>query len=212
MKLPGNHNGANQPQAIVFDFGGVLMDWDPRYLYRKLFNGDQQAMERFFAEVNFFAWNERQDAGRSFAEAVAELCAQFPAYREMIQAFDYRWEESVAGPIQPTVEILGDLHRKGYTLYGLSNWSAETFPLVRRKFPFFDWFEEIVISGEVKLAKPDPEIFSVLLRLVDRPAGECLLIDDAEENIHVAEELGFHTLHYQSPHQLRQELVALGIL
>jgi len=198
--------------ALVFDFGGVLINWDPRFLYRKLFNGDEEAMERFLAEIHFMEWNQNQDAGRPFAEAVAEHCQRYPAYCNLIRAYDERYLESLTEPIWPTVEILRLVKQAGYPLYALSNWPQEKFVLVRPKYEFFDWFDDMVISGAVGLAKPDPKIFHLLLERMGRPASECLIIDDSEKNIAVARQLGFQTIHHQSPEKLRQELVRLGIL
>jgi 2-haloacid dehalogenase len=203
--LQENHPTAMKP-VFVFDFGNVLIDWDPRYLYRKLFGGDMQAVENFLREVRFFEWNLEQDAGRPFEEAVAEMCNRFPQYCELIRAYDQHYEESLGGPIWPTVEILRELKDAGYPLYALSNWPAEKYIQVRHKFPFFDWFDDIVISGEVRLAKPDARIFELLLTRIGRPAGDCLFIDDSPKNIAVAQSLGFQTIHFQSPEQLRQEL------
>ncbi len=197
--------------AIVFDFGKVLIDWNPHYLYRKLFHGDDAAIERFLAEIGFDAWNVKQDEGRPFDEAVAELCGQFPQYCELIQAYHDRYEETILGPIGGTVEILKELKDQGYPLYALSNWSVEKFALVRPCYPFFEWFETIILSGEVKLAKPDPRIFRLLLEKINRRAEECLLIDDALANIAVAEKMGFRTIWFQSPEQLREGLRGRGI-
>ncbi len=200
-----------QDIAIVFDFGKVLIDWNPRYLYRKLFQGNDEAIERFLAEIGFEEWNIKQDAGRPFDEAVAELCGQFPQYCELIRAYHDRYEETILGPIGGTVEILKDLKKRGYPLHAISNWSQEKFQLVRPRYPFLDWFETIVLSGEVKLAKPDPRIFLILLDKIDRRAEECLLIDDAWANITVAQSLGFQTIWFQSPEQLREGLRGMGI-
>ncbi len=200
-----------QDIAIVFDFGKVLIDWNPRYLYRKLFQGNDEAIERFLAEIGFEEWNIKQDAGRPFDEAVAELCGQFPQYCELIRAYHDRYEETILGPIGGTVEILKDLKKRGYPLHAISNWSQEKFQLVRPRYPFLDWFETIVLSGEVKLAKPDPRIFLLLLDKIDRRAEECLLIDDAWANIAVAQSLGFQTIWFQSPEQLREGLRGMGI-
>ncbi|MGE5599583.1 MAG: HAD family hydrolase [Bacteroidota bacterium] len=198
--------------AIVFDFGGVLMDWNPRYLFRKFFGDDRDAMERFLLEIGFAEWNSRLDKGLPFAEGVAELSGRFPAYRHLIEAFDRRWEETLAGPIHPTVEILARLKDSGYPLYGLSNWSVDKFAAVRRKYEFFAWFERIVLSGEVGLAKPDPGIFAVFLDRIGRRADECLFIDDSARNIAAAKGLGFRTIHYQSPAQLRGEMARMGLI
>lgn len=198
--------------AIVFDFGGVLIDWNPRYLYRKLFRDEPEAVERFLTEIGFVEWNALQDKGRPFSEAVAELSEKFPHYSDLIKAYDERWEESVTGAIEGTVDILRELKEAGYPLYGLSNWSAETFRRIRHQYPFMDWFEEIVISGEVKLIKPDPLIYKLLLERIKRSAEECLFIDDSEANVTTANQLGFQTIRFESPEQLSKELRRLGIL
>jgi len=198
--------------AIVFDFGGVLIDWNPRYLYRKLFDGDEAAMERFLAEIRFMDWNVKQDNGRPFDEAVAELSAQFPQYAALIRAYHERYPESISGPIAPTVALLKALKAAGYPLYGLSNWPLEKFLLVRPRYDFFNWFDDMVISGEVKLIKPDPRIFALLLERIGRPAAQCLLIDDSEKNIEAARRLGFQTIHFESPEQCEAALITLGLL
>jgi 2-haloacid dehalogenase len=199
-------------RAIVFDFGGVLMDWNPRYLYRKLFPGDDTAMERFLAEIGFTEWNQQQDAGRAFSLAVTELVKRFPSYADLIQAYDERWEESIAGPLQGTVDLLLPLQQAGLELHGLSNWSSEKFAAVRTKYSFFQLFATILLSGDVKLIKPDPRIFEALLERIGRSASECLFIDDSEENISTARSLGFETIRFESPDQLRRELQQRGLL
>ncbi len=201
----------NTNLAIIFDFGGVLIDWNPRHLYRKLLD-DEQAVEDFMREIGFAEWNHEQDKGRPFPEGVAELSAKFPQYRDLIQAYDLRYDESILGPIQPTVDILRRLKQAGYPLYGLSNWNGDKFSSVRRQYPFLEWFEDIVISGDVKLAKPDPRIFQVLLARIGRTAGECLFVDDSAANIATAQQLGFATIHYRSPEQLEETLRRMGLL
>lgn len=198
-------------KAIVFDFGGVLFDWNPHYLYRKYFN-DAEAVERFLSTIGFAEWNAQQDRGRPFAQAVAELSAQFPEHADLIRAYDERWIESLGGAIQPTVDILRSLKEAGYPLYALSNWSAEKYQLVRARYEFLSWFQDIVISGAVKIAKPDPRIFELLLGKIKQPAENCLLIDDSVDNIKVARGLGFATIRLESPEQLRMELVQIGLL
>jgi 2-haloacid dehalogenase len=198
--------------AIVFDFGGVLMDWDPRYLYARIFDGDEAGMERFLSEVDFYEWNAKQDAGRPFSEAVAELTASFPHYAGLIRAYDERYLESLGEPHWGTVAILKALRELGYPLYGLSNWPAEKFALVYPIYEFFQWFDEIVISGELRLIKPDPRAFTAFLERTGRAAQECLLIDDSLANLQAAQQLGFQILHFQSPEQLAGELVRLGLL
>jgi 2-haloacid dehalogenase len=202
---------SSQHPAIIFDFGGVLMDWNAHYLYDKLLD-DPADLERFFNEISFHNWNLEMDRGRSFAESVTELSSQFPQYADLIRAFDERWEETLGGPIQSTVEILQALKVRGYDLYGLTNWSAEKYEITRHKYPFFDLFDDIVVSGIVKLVKPDPRIFTLMLEKADRPAAECLLIDDSEANTIAARRLGFKTIHFKSAEQLGMELSCLGIL
>ena len=202
----------NPKPAIVFDLGGVLIDWNPRYLYRKLFAEDEAAMERFLAEVCTSDWNAQQDAGRSFAEATAELVARHPELAEPIQAFFDRWPEMVAGQIAETVAILLELKQADYPLYALSNWSSETYPHARRRFDFFELFDHIVISGEIKLVKPNREIFDHLLAIIERRAAECVFIDDSWPNVESARSLGFDAIHFRSSEQLREELINRQIL
>lgn len=202
----------NHKTAVVFDFGGVLIGWDPFLLYGPYFNHDRAAMQRFLDEIGFAEWNALQDAGRPFAEGLAEITARFPQHAALIRAYHERFEETIAGPIQGSVEILRALKRQGRTLYGLSNWSAETFRRVRPGFPFLDLLETVVLSGEVGLVKPDPRIFQLLLERTGRQAGDCLLIDDAPANIAAAAALGFQTVRFESPERLRQELVQRGLL
>jgi len=197
---------SSHTQTIIFDFGGVLLEWNPRHLYRRFFPNQPQAMENFLSEISFSEWNLQQDKGRPFAEAVAQLSEQFPEHRHLIRAYHEYWEESIVGPISGTVQILRRLKQNGRRLYGLSNWSAETYPIARKKYDFFDLFDDIVLSGEVGHIKPDPEIFQIILDKIGRPAQECLLIDDSLPNIEQANKMGFVTIHFQSPEQLEKEL------
>lgn len=193
-------------KAIIFDFGNVLLEWDPRLVYRRYFPDDEEGMEKFLREVNFMDWNAQQDKGRTFVEGVAELSKQFPHYTELIQAYHDNWEHSIGRYFEGTVEIMKQLKESGFLLYGLSNWSAETFPIARRKYDFFDLLDDRVISGEVGLIKPEPEIFELLLHKIGRPAKECLFIDDAIANIEQAHSMGFATIHFRSSDQLAEEL------
>jgi 2-haloacid dehalogenase len=208
------NNPANNipPALIIFDLGGVLLDWNPRYLYHKFFPGDEQAMERFFEEVGFTEWNKAQDAGRPFAQGVDELCASHPQYCGLIRAYDERFQESLGGAIPGTVEILRRLHAAGRPLWALSNWSAEKFRLVRPAYAFLELFESIVISGDVGVNKPEKRIFQVLLQQSGREAGECLFIDDSQANISAAQGLGFQCILFQDPALLEQELISRGLL
>jgi 2-haloacid dehalogenase len=198
--------------TLVFDLGGVLIDWNPRHLYRKLFPGDESGMEHFLKEVDFPAWNMELDRGAiSFAQAVRELSAQFPQRADLIRAYDERWEESLNGPIQPVVDALYKLKANGYSLHGLTNWSAEKFALVQHKYAFFNLFESILVSGTVRLVKPDPRIYSLLLNNIQRAPSQCIFIDDSLKNVNAASELGFIPLHFQSPGQFMAELQGLGV-
>ncbi len=198
-------------RAVIFDFGGVLVDWSPHNLYRHFIKQPHE-IDRFLSEINFAEWNAQQDKGRPFAQAVAELSSEFPQHARLISAFHEHWEDSIVGSIDGTVVILRKLKQLGYPLYGLSNWSAETFPLVREKHTYFDLFDDIIISGEVKLIKPDPQIFRFMLDKFKLEAQACLFIDDSMANIKTANELGFATIHFQSPAQLEIELSARGVL
>ena len=204
-------NKASSRPAFVFDFGGVLIDWDPRYLYLRYFDGDNHAVERFMDEINFFEWNQHQDAGRPMEEATNELCKQYPQYCDLIRAYDLYYPESIRGPIQPTLDILNDLKQNGDALYALSNWPAEKFHQVSPQYKFFKWFDGIIISGEVKMLKPDRRIFILLLQMINRPAEECLFIDDSVNNIEVARQMGFQTIHFESAQRLEQALNQLGV-
>jgi 2-haloacid dehalogenase len=199
-------------KAIIFDFGNVLLDWNPRYVYQRYFPDDPEGMERFFNEVDFMNWNAQQDKGRPFAEGVAVLSRQFPHHSDLIQAYQDRWIESVGNPISGTIGILNRLKIAGYSVYGLSNWSAETFPFVREKYDFFDLLDDFVISGEVGQAKPGHEIFHIMLEKIGRSAQECLFIDDSLTNIDQAQKMGFATIHFRSPEQLATALHELKIL
>jgi 2-haloacid dehalogenase len=198
-------------QAIIFDFGGVLIEWNPRNLYRHYFSQPEK-MEQFLTEIKFSQWNIEQDRGRPFVDGLAELSVQHPHYARYIHALGERWEETIIGPIDGTVKILRELQQAGYPLYALSNWSAETFPIAQRRFDFFDAFDEIVISGNVGMVKPERGIFELLLAKIGRPAGECLFIDDAQANIEQADRMGFQTIHFRSSEHLRNELQKMKLL
>jgi 2-haloacid dehalogenase len=198
--------------AIIFDFGGVLIKWDPRKLFLKYFADDKQGIEKFLAEINFFEWNLLQDKGYPFSMAVKDLSAQFPQYSHLIHAYDKDWEESITGIIPGTAEILIELKKAGCRLYGLTNWSAEKFSIVRKKYKIFNLFDDIVVSGEVKLIKPDPAIFRLLLKNIQLQPQECLLVDDSIPNIETAKMMGFVTHHFTSSVRLALDLQKLGIL
>jgi 2-haloacid dehalogenase len=193
--------------AVVFDVGGVLVDWDPRHLYRKLFD-DSAAMERFLTSVCSPQWHAPHDRGQSTAESCGRLAEVYPEYADEIWAWMWRSEEMVAGAIDGTVDIVAELTGAGVSCYVLSNMEAETFPRRRARFEFFGWFDGIVVSGLEGVAKPDPEIFR---RLLDRFAlhpETTLFIDDKVENLESAASLGMRTVWFKSPDGLRRSLHA----
>lgn len=199
-------------KAIIFDFGNVLIEWEPRHVFRRHFPNDEQGMERFLHEGGFMAWNAMQDRGRPFADGVAEYSQEFPQYAGLIQAYRERWVDSIGEVNWDTVGMMRQLKEAGYPIYGLSNWSAETFPYARAKFDFFDLLDDMVISGQVGFVKPEPEIYHLMLAKIGKPAGECLFIDDALPNIRQANTMGFKTIHFKSSAQLRDEIHRMELL
>lgn len=204
---------ASPPSTLVFDLGGMLIDWSPYHLYRKLLP-DDAAIAAFIDEVGLGPWNHELDAGRAWAEAVAELSAEHPARRELIEAFHQRWIETLGDPIAVTVEVLRDVRDAGTRIIALTNWSGETFPIARaqERMAFLDWFEGIVVSGDEGIAKPDPRIFERLIERFALDPAAALYIDDMPYNVAAAEALGFRALHFISPEALRADLVSLGVL
>jgi 2-haloacid dehalogenase len=195
----------------VFDLGGVLIDWDPRYLYRKLFDGDTEAMEEFLATVCTQFWNEEQDAGRPFGDACALLKLDHPRRAQFIDAWFLRYDEMLAGPINGTVDILAKLNSRGVPLYALSNWSAETFPAALKRFEFLTWFKGIMLSGEVKLLKPDPRIFRLFLETFAIDPASTVYIDDREPNVEAAMACGMRGIVFTDAATLRTQLAGLGL-
>lgn len=198
--------------VVVFDLGGVLIDWNPRHLYRKLFAGDEAAMEDFLATVCTPAWNRCQDAGRSFADGARLLKAQYPDKAELIDAYHARFDEMLSGPIAGSVDILAELRDRGTPLYGLTNWSTETYAPARDRFAFLSWFRGILVSGEVKVIKPDPRIFELLVERFAIDLHDAIYIDDVEANVAAARPFGIHAIHFTTPAELRGELIKLGLL
>lgn len=198
--------GSPPIEAVVFDLGGVLIDWNPRHLYRSLFE-DEAEMEAFLRDVCSPAWNLEQDRGRPFAEAIELLSAEFPAYATLIAAYFERWPEMLRGPIDDTVEILRELRDAGRVrLFALTNWSAETFHHALERFSFLEWFDGIVVSGREGLVKPDPAIYRLLTDRYGLDPGRTLFIDDVERNVEGARTAGLQAIHFECPAALRREL------
>jgi 2-haloacid dehalogenase len=199
-----------RPHTVVFDLGGVLLDWNPRYLYREFFQDDAAAMERFLTETCTAAWNDQLDAGIPFADAIEELAKSHPAEAPLIRLWWDRWPEMLGPAFADTVELMADLKAAGTPLFALSNWSAETFPITRARFPFLDDFDGLLISGEVRMKKPDLAIFHELLRRFSLRADEIVFIDDNPANVAAAESLGIRSIQFERAAQARAELVRLG--
>ena len=197
--------------AVVFDLGGVLIDWDPRHLYRKIFS-EKAEMEHFLTEVFSSDWNEQADGGRPTAEITAELCALHPDKRPLIEAYYERFPEMMKGAIDGTVSVVERLHEKGLPLFVLSNFSAETFPYARRRFAFFERFSGMVISGEVGMKKPEPRIYDLLTERYGLTRAQTLFIDDRTDNAAAARQAGWQALHFTSPDLLTDDLKYLGLL
>lgn len=198
-------------KAVVFDFGGVLIDWNPRYVYRELLASEEE-VEDFLANICTHEWNHQLDLGKSWDVSVAELSAKHPDKAHLIKAYKDRWVDMLGGPIHESVDLLMELKARGVPLYGLTNWSHETFGVAQKEFPFLRLFDGIVVSGEVKLAKPDPAIYEHLLSSFKLNPRETLFIDDRRENVQVAWDLGFNATQFLSPRQLEDDLVGYGLI
>ena len=198
--------------AGIFDLGGVLVDWNPRYLYRKLFAGDEAAMERFLTEVTTPAWNRQMDGGRPFADAIAELQRQHPHHAELIQAYFDRWPEMIGEVNRDTAAIIRDLREAGLRVFALSDWSAETFPLARRVAAELELFDNILISGEARLTKPDPRLFAMACERFGVVPAETFFVDDAIANVEGARLFGLTAIQFSDATALRATLSSLGVL
>ena len=198
--------------AVVFDIGGVLLDWDPRHFYRKLFGGDETAMEQFLTRVCSPQWHAAQDLGYGIAQACGELAARHRDQAGLILAWAGHTEDMVAGSIAGSVAVFADLKRRGVSCYALSNMEAETFPLRLRKFSFLRWFDGYVISGLEGMAKPDPRIYRLLLQRYELLAAQMLFIDDKADNVAAARGVGMEAIRFESPPLLRAQLESAGLL
>jgi 2-haloacid dehalogenase len=198
--------------TIIFDLGNVLIDWNPKYVFDKMFD-DEERKKFFFENICTMEWNEMQDAGRPIKEATEELVTKHPEWKEYIEAYYDQWKDMLGGPIHDTVEIFKELKQSGrYKLYALTNWSAELFPYALETYEFLHWFDGRIVSGEEKMRKPDPAFYNLLLSRFNVRPEHALFIDDNLRNIHAAEKIGIHTIHFTSPQQLKDELLRLNLL
>ena len=196
-------------KTIVFDLGGVLIDWNPRYLYKKVFVSSE-AIEYFLKHICTFDWNEEQDAGRSLSEATCNLQLEYPYYQSEIAQYYQRWEEMLGEEIFPTVDLLYQLKSSGkYKIYALTNWSAETFPIARTRYKFLSMFDDILVSGIEKIKKPEPEIFHLMISRFNLDIGTTLFVDDNQHNIEAAIKEGFKTVHFVDAEQAKRKIIGL---
>lgn len=197
--------------TVVFDLGGVLIDWNPEYLYREIFP-DEAERRWFLSNITTLDWNEEQDAGRTLQEGTEYLVRKFPEHEKNIRLYYDRWKEMLGGPIHETVEVFRHLKEiSKVRLYALTNWSAETFPIAMELYEFLHWFDGRLVSGAEKIRKPSPEIYQLLIKRFDIDPKKAVYVDDNLRNVLPARELGFYGIHFQSPAQFQQELAMLGV-
>lgn len=198
--------------TIIFDLGGVLIDWNPEYVYLEAFNGDRKKMQWFFDHVCTPDWNENQDAGYPLEKATADRIALFPEHEEFIRMFYGRWEHMLGGANEGTVQILKELvDSQKFKILALTNWSHETFPVALQTFDFLHWFKGIIVSGEEKTRKPFKDIYQLTLERYNIEPTRSVFIDDNLRNIKAAKEVNINTIHFKNPEQLKEELTMFNI-
>jgi len=204
---------SNHINTIIFDLGGVLIDWSPDYVFDEIFDGDRERRDYFFNEVCTNTWNENQDAGYPLQQATEDKLAEFPAFETEIKAYYGRWEEMLGDAIQGTVDILKKvIADEAYKVYALTNWSHETFPVALTRFEFLHWFDGIVVSGEEKTRKPFGDIYQILFDRYEVNPSAAVFIDDNFRNVEAGRALGLRGIHFQSHHDLAKEMKSLGII
>ncbi len=199
-----------QIKNIIFDFGGVLVDWNPRYMYRTYFKSEEE-MEYFLSNICTLEWNANQDCGHLMADATRERVAMFPEYKEAIELYYSRWGEMLHSDIPASVEFLKAVKEAGYGIYGLTNWSHETIGVAYERYPFFGLFDGIVVSGEECFIKPDPRLYNILLERYGLNASECVFLDDNQANVDTAKSLGIEAIRFTTIDEIRPKLRELGI-
>ncbi|MGQ0738097.1 MAG: HAD family hydrolase [Bacteroidota bacterium] len=199
--------------TIIFDLGGVLIDWNPGYVFTENYFESPEQREYFLNHVCTPDWNENQDAGYPIASATAERVALFPGWEKEIKDYYGRWTEMLGGPIDETVEIFRQLRQNPVLkLYALTNWSAETFPIALQRYDFLHWFDGRVVSGEEKMRKPFPEFYQLLLNRYNIKSEEAFFIDDSLRNVKAAEELSINCIHFQKPEELQMRLKEIKLI
>ena len=198
--------------TIVFDLGGVLIDWSPEYVFLKEFRGNREKMNWFLNEICAWDWNLKQDAGYPLDKATEERVALFPEYEALIRMYYGRWEEMLGYAHEDTLAILQYfVENPNYKVYALTNWSGETFPIALKKFPWLQWFEGILVSGDEGMRKPNAEIYELLFSRYDIHPSEALFIDDSEANVAGSEACGMKAIHFTHAANLKKSLSAIGI-
>lgn len=202
----------NKIDTFIFDLGGVLIDWNPEYVYLNEFNGDREKMQWFFDNICTMDWNENQDAGYPIAKATEDKVAEFPEYEDLIRIYYGRWVEMLGGAISGTVDVLKKVKEsKNYKVVALTNWSNETFPIALERFEFLHWFEGIVVSGDEKTRKPYEDIFNITLDRYDITPETAVFIDDNARNIEAANKLGINGIQFKTPELLIEDLKHFNI-
>jgi 2-haloacid dehalogenase len=197
--------------TVVFDIGNVLIEWDPRYLYRRIFKTPEE-IEHFLSTICTSAWNLEFDRGRSFSEGVAELVAKHPQHETAIRAFDERWDEMIPGLVPGTLALMERLEARDVPLYAITNFSAEKYAGARVRFPFFDRFRGVIVSGRERVLKPDRAIFDLLMNRYELRPADCLFVDDSKANIAGARAAGMEAHHFRGAEGLEAELAARGLV
>lgn len=198
------------PTTVVFDIGNVLLRWNPRHLYRTIFD-DEAEMEWFLSTICTPDWNLEQDRGRDWEEAIAFLVKDYPDHESAIRAFHERWEETVSGPFEQNVALLDRLRQAGIPNYCITNFSSPKLALAQKKYPFLKGFDGIIVSGDERLLKPDPAIYQLLLSRYHLKAQDCVFIDDSKANVDGARSVGFHAIHFTESVDLAEALRSYGI-
>jgi len=202
----------NKIDTIIFDLGGVLIDWNPEYVFLDVFKGNREEMNWFFDNICTSDWNENQDAGYLIKDATDERIAKYPEYEELIRMFYGRWVEMLGGAISETVDILEKLIKtEDLKVVALTNWSHETFPIALERFEFLHWFEGIVVSGEEKTRKPFKDIYDITLNRFNITAQNSIFIDDNFKNIEAANAIGINGIHFKNSEKLIEQLKTYNI-
>lgn len=197
--------------TVVFDVGKVLFKWDLRYLFTKLID-DEQELEYFLTHVVTPEWHFQHDEGRPLAEMSAERSAEFPQYAALIDAYVTRFNETIPGPVEGSLEIVSELVERRVPLFAITNFGAEFWEMFRPTEPIFDHFRDVIVSGVEKLVKPDPAIYALALRRFGLRPGEAIFIDDNLDNVVSARANGFVAHQFNDSDSLRNELTEYGLL